>query len=178
MEWKPHKQCLYFALNATLRAGDRRELEPWFLYLKLFLTALAKIPSARNFVYRGVKTDLSVTYPKGKTFIWWGFSSCTSSLGLLKNKNFLGDTGERTMFTIDCNSGKDISCHSYYKSEDEILLLAARQFEVKSCFKAAPDLHMIQLIETESPICLLQMVSDMYDPKQSIKGKKKRILLL
>lgn len=28
MEWEPHEQCLYFALNANLRAEDRRKLKP------------------------------------------------------------------------------------------------------------------------------------------------------
>ncbi|CAF2114819.1 unnamed protein product [Rotaria magnacalcarata] len=41
MGWKPLDKCLYVALNATLRSKDRSKLEPWLLYLKLFLTALS-----------------------------------------------------------------------------------------------------------------------------------------
>src|SRR4051794_39552920 len=33
---------LYMKLNNTLRGGDRNLLQPWFLYLKLFITALSK----------------------------------------------------------------------------------------------------------------------------------------
>ena len=84
MEWKPHEECLYFALNSTLRAEDRRKLEPWFSFLKLILTALGRIPSTRHFVYRGIKMDLSELYPPGKTFVWWGFSSCTLNMGVLE----------------------------------------------------------------------------------------------
>ncbi|CAF1326489.1 unnamed protein product, partial [Didymodactylos carnosus] len=159
MEWEPQEQCLYYVLNATLRAEDRGQLKPWFLYFKLLLTALARLPSTRHFVYRGVKIDLSKQYPAGKTFVWWGFSSCTSSIQVLENKQFLGTTGVRTMFTIDCDSGKDICRHSYYQSEEEILLLAARQFKVVACLQPAPDLHMIQLKEIQSPILLLQPVT-------------------
>lgn len=172
MEWEPHEECLYFALNATLRAEDRRLLKPWFSYLKLILTALMQLPSSRQTVYRGVNFDFSKQYPPGKTFIWWGFSSCTSKLGVLENEQFLSKTGNRTIFAINCNSGKDISCHSFYKMEDEILLLPARQFEVESCLQPAAGLKMIQLKETCSPIALLGMV-----PNDSSKGNGQCFIL-
>jgi hypothetical protein len=178
MEWEPHGECLYFVLNSTLRAEDRRKLKPWFSYLKLILTGLARIPSTRHFVYRGVKMDLSQQYPVGKTFVWWGFSSCTSSMGVLENEQFLGKSGERTMFTIDCESGKDISRHSYYQSEEEILLLAARQFIVKACLEPARGLHMIQLKETESPVSLLQLVKVDSNPTISSSSSKRKIFFI
>ncbi|CAF1027517.1 unnamed protein product [Adineta steineri] len=160
MEWEPHEECLYFALNAALRSEDRRKLKPWFLYLKLILTALEKLPSMRCYVFRGVNSDLYNQYTKGKEFVWWGFSSCTTTIEVLENEEFLGKTGERTMFTIECDSGKDISRHSYFQSEKEVLLLAARQFIVVSCLQPAPGLHMIQLKETKPSITLLQPVTN------------------
>ncbi|CAF1078953.1 unnamed protein product [Adineta steineri] len=162
MEWKPHEECLYFALNATLRSEDRRKLEPWFSYLKLILTALEKLPSTRCNAFRGVNLDLTNHYTQGKTFVWWGFSSCTTSIEVLQNEQFLGKTGQRTLFTIECDSGKDISRHSYYQKEKEILLLAARQFIVVGCLRPAPGLHMIQLKETKPPITLLKPVTNQY----------------
>jgi hypothetical protein len=171
MEWEPEEKCLYFALNSTLRSEDRRKLKPWFSYLKLILTALSQLPSNRHFVYRGAKMNLSERYPKGRTFIWWAFSSCTSSVETLENPQFLGKTGPRTLFTIDCDSGKDISRHSYNQSEEEILLLAARQFIVKGCFQPSPDLHMIQLKEVDAPICLLQPVVIDSPSNKSSPGK-------
>jgi hypothetical protein len=173
MDWEPHEECLYFALNSTLRSEDRRQLKPWFLYLKLFLTALSQLTSSHPFVYRGVKLNLSKQYPLGKTFVWWGFSSCTSHVGVLENEQFLGKSGERTMFTIECNSGKDISRHSYYQTEKEILLLAARQFTVESSLQAAPGLHMIQIKETQSPISLLQPVTSDSNLSKSPPSKTK-----
>lgn len=172
MEWKPHEQCLFFALNSALRAEDRQKLTPWFLYLKLILTALERIPSSSRTVYRGVKLDLSEKYPEGRTFVWWGFSSYTSAIGVLESEQFLGKSGERTMFTIGCDSGKDISQHSYYRKEKEILLLAARQFTVESCLRPAPGLHMIQLKEIPSPICLLRPVTTDPSPNKSSTGMK------
>ena len=176
MEWEPHEECLYHALNATLRSEDRRKLKPWFSYLKLVLTALARLPSYPRTVYRGVKMDLSKEYPRGKTIIWWGFSSCTAAIEVLKNPQFLGTTGERTLFTIECDSGKDISRHSYYKSEKEILLIAARQFTVESTLEAAPDLHMIQLKETQPPIPLISLVTSEFSSKNTSSNKRQLVI--
>jgi hypothetical protein len=177
MDWEPHEECLYFALNDTLRAEDRRKLKPWFSFLKLILTALAQIPSAGRTVYRGIKLDLSQQYPKGKEFVWWGFSSCTSTIGVLENDQFLGKTGKRTMFTIECDSGKDISRHSYYQSEQEILLLAARKFVVVSSLQPATGLHMIQLKEIPSPISLLTPIANDSNPSKASSSKRKIISL-
>jgi len=69
MGWKPLDKCLYVALNATLRSTDRDKLEPWFLYLKLFLTALSRLPSTPRHVYRGVELDLSAQYQSGQTIV-------------------------------------------------------------------------------------------------------------
>jgi len=48
MEWQVHDNSLYAVLNRTLRLADRRKLQPWFRYLKLFLTALFKLPYVKN----------------------------------------------------------------------------------------------------------------------------------
>jgi len=159
MEWQPHEECLYVVLNATLRSENRKKLVPWFLFLKLILTAFARLPSKHCFVYRGIRRDVSKDYPKGETVIWWGFSSCTTTMDVLKNDQFFGSTGTRTFITIECTSGKDIRNHSYFQSEDEILLPPGRQFEVISCLKQSGGLHMIQLKETEPPYPLLEPVS-------------------
>ncbi|CAF4407367.1 unnamed protein product [Rotaria sp. Silwood2] len=130
MDWKPRNECLYVALNATLRSKDRKKLEPWFLYLKLFVAALQLLPSKHQTVYRGIKADLHHQYSKGQMTVWWAFSSCTTSIDVLEEESFLGKTDQRTMFTIACSSGKDIRKHSYFPEEDEILLPAATQFKV------------------------------------------------
>jgi hypothetical protein len=159
MEWDPYKECLYYVLNATLRSENRKQLVPWFLFLKLILTAFARLASSHRFVYRGIKRDLRKDYPRGETVIWWGFSSCTSTMDVLQNEQFLGSTGARTFFTIECTNGKDIRNHSYFKKEEEILLPPGRQFTVVACLSQPGGLHMIQLIETEPPFPLLEPVS-------------------
>ncbi|CAF1162260.1 unnamed protein product [Didymodactylos carnosus] len=147
MEWAPHETCVYYLLNQLLRLEDREPLKPWFNYLKLILTGLYKLASFKGTVWRGVKLDLSREYPKDKVFIWWGFSSCTESLEVLQSEHFLGKTGHRTLFSIECLDGKEIQRHSYLRKEREILLLPGRKFRVKGLVEMAPNAHVIQLIE-------------------------------
>lgn len=158
MEWEPHNECLYFLLNATLRNKSRDKLKPWFSYLKLLLTALARLPSIHTTVYRGIKRNLIEDYPRGKQFVWWGFSSCTSSIDVLQSELFLGNTHNRTMFTIECFNGKDIQRHSYYETEHEILILAATQFQVVASLNQGKDLNIVQLKEIQPPYPLIQPV--------------------
>ncbi|CAF3476061.1 unnamed protein product [Rotaria socialis] len=159
MGWEPLDECLYCVLNRTLRSEDRTQLKMWFLYLKLLLTALSHLPAKRRTVYRGVKLNLSHEYQTGKTIVWWGFSSCSTSINVLRSDLFLGATGTRTIFTIECYSGKDIQKHSYYSVEDEILLPTATQFIVKGCLMQGHGLHIIQLEEIEPSFPLWQSVS-------------------
>ena len=147
MESYPPEKRLYIVLNETLRKEDRRSLKPWLSYLRLILTALSRLPSSTRTVYRGVKGDLRNEYKTGERLIWWSFSSCTSSIAVLQDDQFLGTEGVRTMFAIECTTGKDISRHSYYQDELEILLIPARQFEVIGCLEPADNLHIIQLKE-------------------------------
>ncbi|CAF1599563.1 unnamed protein product, partial [Rotaria magnacalcarata] len=158
MGWEPSEECLYVVLNNTLRATNRQQkLKPWYLYLRLFLNALFRLPLVPITAYRGVKLDLSNLYIEGETIVWWGFSSCTTSVGVLQSDLFLGKTGSRTMFTLQCKSARDIRKHSFYPVEDEVLLMAATQFKVLGSLGQG-NLHIIQLEETSPPFPLLQPV--------------------
>ena len=159
LEWSPREESFYFVLNSFLRAADRSTLKPLFLYLKLLIYSLSKLTTTLRLVYRGVKKDLHSSYPAGHTFVWWGFSSCTTSVDVLQVEDFLGKTGTRTMFIIECHSGRDIRQHSFFPTENEVLLLAARQFQVISSLDSGNGLHIIQLKEIESPFPLLEPVS-------------------
>ncbi|CAF4707962.1 unnamed protein product [Rotaria sp. Silwood1] len=94
IEWeKPHRS-LYSMLNHTLKGAPREELRPYFKYLKLFLTALVKLPCVPpQTVWRGVAKDLSSEFPPGTFVTWWAFSSCTHSLPVLENNRYLGSEG-------------------------------------------------------------------------------------
>ncbi|CAF1115149.1 unnamed protein product [Adineta steineri] len=160
MEAKAHEESVYYVLNQELRKKNLQELEPWLLYLRLILTALAHIPSSSKTIYCGVTQDLRKEYQKGKTLFWWQFSSCTVSLHVLQNELFLGRKGPRTLFTIECNSGKDIRNYFKYQVEDEILLPAARQFKVISCLEQDEGHCLVQLKEIQ---CAFEL--DYFGPK-------------
>ena len=147
---------LYSLLNQLLRDRDRRKLIPWFSYLHLFLTALFKLPTcSAKIVWRGVKADLHSKYHRGEHYTWWSFSSCTLSLEVLEQTMYLGTTGERTLFSIECLNGKNIRPHSYCQDEDEIILLPGFYFEVVSKVGGDNGLHIIHLREAIPPSVLL-----------------------
>lgn len=149
MEWSRHEESLYFILNSILRSENRDSVKPWFLYLKLISTGLTKLPSipGRTY-YRGVKRNLSDAYlPGGSSVVWWAFSSCTSNINTLQKEQFLGKKGARTLFAIECHTGKDICRHSMYPRESEILLMPATQLEVIGQYQSGVDEYMIQMRE-------------------------------
>jgi hypothetical protein len=146
IEWeKPHRS-LYSILNHTLKTGDREDLRPYFKYLKLFVTALVKLPCVPPLtVWRGVTRNLSSDFPPGTPVTWWSFSSCTTELTVLENNMYLGDNGERTLFSIEVINGRTVRAHSHFVTEDEILLLPGTYMVVQSQFSPAPDLNIIHL---------------------------------
>ena len=159
MEWEPQSECFYVVLNATLRSEARQKLKPWFPYLKLFLTALDKIPSHELVVWRGVPLDLRARYEVGKRYTWWAFSSCTEAISTLESDQLLGKVGKRTLFHIECKNGKKIYSHSNIPIEKEVLLLPATQFIVKDHLQPSqldPDLIIITVQEVQSVIPLLE----------------------
>jgi hypothetical protein len=170
MGWEPLNECLYVALNSALRSEDRVNLKRWFSYLKLFVTALLRLPSQQLIVYRGIKLDVSHGYQPENTVVWWGFSSCSTSLGILESEHFLGVTGTRTIFVIQCDTGRDICKHSYFQTENEVLLLAATKFKVISCLQQGHGLKIIQLkeIQPTHPHLQLPLNSDTYSLPQFV----------
>ncbi|CAF1141053.1 unnamed protein product [Didymodactylos carnosus] len=149
----------YQLLNKTLRSEHRDSLKPWFHYLKLFLPALQKLPThPGTFVWRGVKdVNLSENYKTGTQFVWWGMSSCTTILDVLQTEQFLGQTGMRTAFAVECDTAKAIGNHSYYShTEREIILMPGTCLEVVGQINPAENLFIIQLKEIPPPTQLVQ----------------------
>ena len=146
MEWSGEHKSLYYVLNRTLCGANREDLRPWFKYLKLFLTALAKIPCASpRTVWRGVRRNMSDKFSPEAPVIWWAFSSCTTTLSVLKSDLYLGHTGPRTLFCIEVFNGRNIRGHSAFNNEDEIVLLPGTYMEVIAKLNPALDLYVIHL---------------------------------
>jgi hypothetical protein len=146
IEWSGGHRSLYSMLNYTLKTQDREFLRPYFRYMKLFLSALVKLPCVPPCtVWRGVTKDLSAEFPPGTPVTWWAFSSCTTELTVLENNMYLGDTGSRTLFSVEVINGRTIRSHSHFVTEDELLLVPGTYMIVQSLFSPAAGLHIIHL---------------------------------
>jgi hypothetical protein len=157
MEWEGSHRSLYSMLNHTLKKGTREELHPYYKYLKLLLTALVKLPCVEPLtVWRGVTKNASAEFSPGTPVTWWSFSSCTTSLSVLESNIYLGNTGERTLFSVEVINGRIIRNHSYFVTEDEILLLPGTHMIVQSQLSPAPDLHIIHLKQVRPEEVLLE----------------------
>jgi hypothetical protein len=158
IEWEEPHASLYSMLNSTLKKSSRDGLRPYFKYLKLLLTALIKLPCApMQTVWRGVTKDLSQDFPLGAQVTWWAFSSCTTSLPVLENNIYLGNAGERTLFSVEAMNGRIIRAHSHFDYEDEILLLPGTYMEAQSQLSPAPGLHIIHLKQIKPMETLLEL---------------------
>ena len=145
-EWNTAHPSLYEMLNYTLKEADRELLRPYFKFLKLFLTALVKLPCVPPLtIWRGVTRNLSAEFPIGTSVTWWAFSSCTTELPVLENNAYLGNMGDRTLFSVEAINGRAIRTHSQFVQEDEILLLPGTHMVVQSQFSPAADLHIVHL---------------------------------
>ncbi|CAF1689917.1 unnamed protein product, partial [Adineta ricciae] len=112
----------------------------------LFITALVKLPCVPPLtVWRGVTKDLSQEFPPGTPVTWWAFSSCTTELTVLENNMYLGNSGSRTLFSVEVINGRTVRAHSHFVTEDELLLLPGTHMIVQSLFSPAPQLHIIHL---------------------------------
>jgi hypothetical protein len=147
MQWPEPHPSLFTLLNERLRSKNRNSLISWFLFLKLFFTALYKLPSLKGVIYRGVRGNISDQYDE--YHFWWGASSCTETMNVMET--FVGSEGDRTIFNIECINGKSIQAHSYFKEENEILLMPGSYFQIVSKLKAAKGLYIIHLQEKVPP---------------------------
>ncbi len=157
IEWERPHRSLYSMLNYTLKMANREDLRPYFKYLKLFLTALAKLECVPPLtVWRGVTQNLSTHFPPGTPITWWSFSSCTTALTVLENNMYLGNTGERTLFSVEVINGRTVRAHSHFVTEDEILLLPGTHMVVQSQLSPASGLYIIHLKQIQPEQILLE----------------------
>jgi len=157
IEWdRPHRS-LYSMLNFNLKKANRDDLLPYFKYLKLFLTALVKLPCVPQLTaWRGVTQNLSADFPPGTQVTWWAFSSCTTEMTVLENNMYLGNQGSRTLFSVEAINGRTIKAHSHFVTEDELLLLPGTHMIVQSQLSPATDLHIIHLKQVIPDLVLVE----------------------
>ena len=114
-------------LNDVLRTEDREKIKPWFAYLKLFITALHKLPSLAITVYRGVASDIQFNFKNNPVQTWWTVNSCSKDLKVIE---FYLD-GMGTVFAIETIHGKDIAKYSSKSDEQEVILMPGTRLALK-----------------------------------------------
>ncbi|CAF1362578.1 unnamed protein product [Adineta steineri] len=146
MEWG--KQSLYRVLNKTLRNENRDLCKVWFPYLKLFITALDKLPTLKRRVWRGVAEDIRKNFTADEIITWWSVNSCSSSRDVIKR--FLSKEKPSTIFSIEASNGKNVSGYTKYENENEIILRMGTKFRVKrNPVKRSDRLYVVYLIEID-----------------------------
>eukprot|EP00928_Gymnodinium_smaydae_P042307 TRINITY_DN28501_c0_g1_i1.p1 TRINITY_DN28501_c0_g1~~TRINITY_DN28501_c0_g1_i1.p1 ORF type:complete len:693 (-),score=102.40 TRINITY_DN28501_c0_g1_i1:185-2065(-) len=135
---------LYKALNEALRSNDRSKVQVYFQYLRLLLTAFAKMPVSKKMLYRGVALDLSKDYQKNQVVTWWAVSSCTPELKVAKS--FSG-SGTSSLFLIKPLTSVGIKHLSEYKNEEEFILSPGTQFKVTDVKRIGKlvEIHLAEL---------------------------------
>ena len=69
---------------------------------------------------------------------------------ILEHEYFMGQRGSRTLFCIECISGRNVREYSMFQNEDEVMLLPGFHFTVTSVLDAGNDLCIINLKEIEA----------------------------
>ncbi|CAF1095030.1 unnamed protein product [Rotaria sp. Silwood1] len=127
---------------------DRQALKIWFPYLKLFDSALDKLPTVKEVVWRGIPMDIGKNFTVNKIVTWWSINSCSSSVDVIKN--FLGNSDNTTLFLIEAINGKKISGYTEFENENEIILRMGSRFRVKSDpLVQKHGGYVVHLIETD-----------------------------
>jgi len=139
---------IFSHLNKTLRDRNRQALKPWFAFLKLFISALEKLPPIKATVWRGVNYDDTLTFVDKDIHIWWGVNSC--SINTRTVQQFLSETG--TLFVIDTIHGKDISAFSAFPDEQEVILMPGTRVQAKTAsFPVIDRFFILPLEEVNRP---------------------------
>jgi hypothetical protein len=137
---------VFSSLNDALQFEDRYALEPWFAFLKLFMTALKKLPSIKATLWRGIPGDAHLVSCSHDTRIWRRVTSCSMDFEALKVR--LGEKG--TLFAIDAINGKDVSAFSAFPEEREVILMPGTRIRDK-CLPLDTDRLIVAHLEEIDP---------------------------
>lgn len=113
--------------------------------MKLFITALDKLPSINKTVWRGVSGDVGLEFDDGYVHIWWSINSCSEDLSVVRQ--YLDNSS--TLFAIDATHGKDISEYSAFQTEKEIILMPGTRVRAKCHSLSFEDRFFLIHLEEE-----------------------------
>ena len=95
--------------------------------------------------------QLSQKFETGKPVVWWPVTSTASHVSVLENPQFMGKSGSRCMFNINCSSARDIQRYSAMGSKErEYVLIPGSSFLVEDILDAGSGLTIVQMAEDTS----------------------------
>jgi hypothetical protein len=138
----------YLILNETLRSKNRRAAKLWFGFLKLFDSALNKLPTVRKSIWRGMNGDCSHLFKKDEILTWWSISSC--SISLTAAQHFLESKAHGTLLMIEAKNAKDITGYTNFPDEKEVILKPGTYLRVEdNALRHPGGLNVIHLLELD-----------------------------
>ncbi|WP_283133659.1 ADP-ribosyltransferase domain-containing protein [Rhizohabitans arisaemae] len=139
-------------VNAALRNPDRTQVVAYYAYLRLLFSAVSRLPTRTEPLWRGVGLNLKARYPLGRTVTWWGGSSCTSNPDVARVS--LGDRGRRTLFEVLPVRAVGIGGFSAFAGEEEFILAPGTRLKVTGVTSERGGLCTVRLTELEdrSPV--------------------------
>ncbi|CAF0787473.1 unnamed protein product [Adineta ricciae] len=117
---------VYF-INEAFQRETRAALKPWLSYLKLFVTAVEKLPSSKKTLWRGLSSTDVVSYPTEDICTWWHITSCSTNV---KMTQYCVVQDVATVLAINATNAKDISKLSAFPDEEEIVLLPGTKLHI------------------------------------------------
>ena len=134
----------YKVLNQVLRAKNPQALEPWLMFLKLFISALEKLPSLPITVWRGITDNFHGSdFVENREYTWSSINSCSSQINVAAC--FAVQKG--ILFCINAIHGKDITKFSANQDENEIILMPGTCLRVQSVSFDLNGFYIVQLNE-------------------------------
>lgn len=164
-------------LNRALHSRNRSAVADFLPYLRLFLDAASQLPNAGPCkLWRGLRHQPAggeEAFPIGAFLHWWGISSATRNARVLANPRFFGSSGARTLFSVECINGVDISAYSDYP-EEEVLLMPGARFQVEQTMPPEITSGVLQIIlkQVECRHDLLTFVAPTKTPERGLEWKK------
>ncbi|CAF1218516.1 unnamed protein product [Rotaria sordida] len=116
IEWDG--RTLYHVINRDLLSKEQSVSKSWLPYLKLFYTALKKLPNVQMNVWRSIHEDMIKELNQNDEFIWWSITSCSSSIDVIKDSIEINSR----LLIIETTTGKDISNYSNSSDQHEVIL--------------------------------------------------------
>ncbi|CAF2844138.1 unnamed protein product [Rotaria sp. Silwood2] len=120
-------ESLYASLNQALCSADRKALKPWLPFVRLFYSAIKKLPDLPTECFRVGKAEMLDQIQREQRITWSGISSCSRAPKLIAKQC---RDQKSVLFVITAIHAKDISKYSADSDVKEVLLMPGTRLNV------------------------------------------------